>query len=145
MSYKTISAALLWLSSACRPLGAAAEQKMVFGDYEAHYIILPTTDLNASIANKYDLPRAKDRALVNVSVLNKAAKPVRVEIDGRSENLLGQRQRLQFSEVVEGEAIYYLAILRHADEEFHRVAIDITLPDGDPAELRFQQQMFWLR
>ena len=117
----------------------------MFGEYEAHYIILPTTDLNASIANKYNLPRGKDRALVNVSVLNASAKPVRVDIDGRSENLLGQRQRLEFNEVVEGEAIYYLAILRHADEEFHRVAIDITLPDGEVAELKFQQQMFWLR
>lgn len=145
MNYRLIWAGLLWLLITCLPLGAAAEQKMVFGDYEVHYIILPTTDLNASVANKYNLPRAKDRGLVNVSVLDKAAKPVRVDIDGRSENLLGQRQKLEFSEVVEGEAIYYLAILRHADEEFHRVAIDISLPDGELAELRFQQQMFWLR
>ena len=118
---------------------------MTFGAYEAHYIVLPTMDLSASIASKYGLPRGKDRALVNVSVLDPEGNPVRVEIDGRSENLLGQRQRLDFEEVVEGPAIYYLALLRHADEEFHRIAITLTLPDGQPAEIKFQQQMFWVR
>ncbi len=124
---------------------AAAEQKQTFGAYEVHYIVLPTMDLNASVANKYDLPRAKDRALVNISVLDEQGEAVRVNVDGRSENLLGQRQRLQFNEVVEGPATYYLSVLRHADEEFHRVSIDIELPDGKTAELKFQQQMFWQR
>ena len=122
-----------------------AEQKRVFGEYEVHYIVLPTTFLNAKVANRYNLPRGRDRALVNVSVLNSNGEPVMAEVVGRSENLLGQRQTLEFTEVKEGEAIYYLALLRHADEEFHRVTLDISLPDGQVGEIRFQQQMFWDR
>ncbi|MCH1549728.1 MAG: DUF4426 domain-containing protein [Pseudomonadales bacterium] len=125
------------------PETAHAEQKMQFGDYEVHYIVLPTTFLNAKIADKYNLPRGRDRALVNVSVLNSALKPIAAQITGQSENLLGQSQRLVFTQVTEGDAIYYLALLRHADEEFHRVALDIQIPGEPLAEIRFQQQMFW--
>ncbi len=124
---------------------AYAEQKRVFGDYEVHYIVLPTTFLKAKVADRYNLPRGRDRALVNVSILDAAGSAVAGQITGSSENLLGQRQQLTFTEVTEGEAIYYLALLRHADEEFHRVAIDVVLPNGETGEIRFQQQMFWDR
>lgn len=120
-----------------------AEQKQVFGDYEVHYIVLPTVSLNAEVAAKYGLPRGRNRSLVNISVLNLLGQPISAQVSGRSTNLLGQSQVLDFSEVKEGEAIYYLALLRHASEEFHRVAIDVVLPNGTTAELRFQQQMFW--
>jgi glycogen debranching enzyme len=124
---------------------ARAEQKMTFGEYDVHYIVLPTTFLNTKIANKYDLPRGKDRALVNISVLDAQGVPVKVQVTGSTQNLLGQRQQLSFAEVTEGSAVYYLALLRHADEEFHQLALDVKLPDGKVAELRFQQQMFWDR
>ena len=120
-----------------------AEQKQVFGDYEVHYIVLPTVSLNAQVAAKYDLPRGRNRSLVNISVLNLDGKPVPAQVSGRSVNLLGQSQTLEFSAVREGPAIYYLALLRHANEEYHRVAIDVVLPNNNTAELRFQQQMFW--
>jgi len=122
-----------------------AEQMQTFGDYEVHYIVLPTTFLQAQIAANYNLPRGRDRALVNVSVLNAAGTPVHAEVSGSTANLLGQRQDLTFTTVAEGDAIYYLALLQHADEEFHRVALDIVLPNGELGEIRFQQQMFWDR
>jgi len=123
----------------------SAEQMQVFSDYEVHYIVLPTTFLQPEIATNYNLPRGRDRALVNVSVLDAAGKPVHAEVTGSSANLLGQKQVLTFTEVAEGEAIYYLALLRHADEEYQRVALDIVLPGGELGEIRFQQQMFWDR
>ena len=122
-----------------------AEQQMTFGEYQVHYIVLPTTDLNAKVADKYDLPRGRDRALVNVSVLDGSGTPVSANVSGSSENRLGQRQQLSFTEVTEGTAIYYLSLLRHADEEYHRVALDVVLPNGVVGELRFRQQMFWDR
>ena len=137
----TVLAALLMLGG----VTTHAEQKQVFGDYEVHYIILPTVSLNAEVAAKYGLPRGRNRALINISVLNLDGKAVSAAVSGSSANLLGQNQTFEFSEVREGEAIYYLALMRHADEEHHRVAIDVILPNGTTAELRFQQQMFWER
>lgn len=135
---------------ACPSFG---EQKVTHGDYDIHYIVFPTLDLNQDIADKYGLPRGKNRALVNISVLRNThtdgqstqIDAVSAQISGRSVNLLGQSQTLKFSEVKEGPAIYYLALLRHADEEFQRVSIDVMLPDGTLAQLRFQQQMYWER
>jgi len=49
------------------PLGVA-EQMQRFGQYELHYIVIPTTMLKPEIAAEYDISRGKDRALVNVSV-----------------------------------------------------------------------------
>jgi len=122
---------------------ARAEQKQSFGEYDVHYIIVPTMTLKPEIAEKYGLLRARNRSLVNISILNALGQPTSAAVTGISTNLLGQDQTLVFSEVTEGEAIYYLALLRHANEEYHRVAIDIVLANGDLAELRFSQQMYW--
>lgn len=136
---------LVFLISSLFVLSAQAEQKVVFSDYEVHYILLPTTFLKADIADKYNLRRSKDRALVNVSVLDLQGSPVQAEVRGSAENLLGQRQNLTFDEVMEGEAIYYLALLRYADEEFQRVTLNVVLPNGELAEIKFQQKMYWER
>ncbi len=123
-------------------IAAEAEQMQTFGAYDVHYVVLPTTFLKADIAARYDLTRSKNRALVNVSVLDAEDQPVAAQISGRSENLLGQGQVLEFNEVREGPAIYYLALLRHGDEEFQRVQLEIMLPNGERAEIRFQQKMY---
>ncbi len=133
-----LSALLLTLGT-----GAHAEQKERFGAYDVHYIIVPTLKLQPEIAAKYDITRGRDRGLLNISVLDAGDTPVAITLSGTSENLLGQRQNLRFQEVREGPAIYYLAVVRYADEEHHRVKVDIDLPDGEVAELRFQQKMYW--
>lgn len=133
------------LSLALGMPAAQAEQKQIFGEYEVHYILLPTVSLNAKIADQYGITRAQDRALVNVSVLGGDGKAVLSKVSGVSTNLLGQPQTLRFDEVREGDAIYYLSLLRHADEEHHRVVLEVVLPDGNTAEVRFQQLMYWER
>ena len=120
-----------------------AEQFQALGDHEVHYVVFPTTFLQAKVADQYGLTRGRDRALVNISVLGPDGAPVPATVTGRSENLLGQRQVLKFVEVKEDYAIYYLALLTHADEEHHRIAIDVTLENGRSGEIRFTQKMYW--
>lgn len=120
-----------------------AEQKVTAGDNEIHYIVFPTTFLRPNIAAQYNIPRGQNRALVNVSILDKEGHATRADVTGRSRNLLGQNQSLDFSMVEEGPAIYYLALLNHADEEVHRVEIDVALPDGTSKNISFQQKMYW--
>jgi hypothetical protein len=120
-----------------------AQQMQRFGDYELHYIIIPTTTLQPEIAQRYDIQRGKDRALCNISIIDKSGKGVRSNLEGDTQNLLGQRQDLGFTEVVDGDAVYYLAIIRHADEEVHRLNIDVQTPDGIRTNLRFNQKLYW--
>ena len=121
---------------------AIGEQKVVNGQYEIHYIVIPTTFLRPSVAADYDLPRGKNRALVNVSILD-SGNPVKANVTGRSRNLLEQQQMLEFNEVDEGNAVYYLALITHADEENHRVELFVELPNGKTQEIKFLQKMYW--
>ena len=41
-----------------------------FGDYELHYIVIPTTTLQPYIAARYDISRGKDKALCNLAVID---------------------------------------------------------------------------
>ena len=138
MRFSLCALSLLLLSSF-----ALAEQKQTFGTYEVHYIVVPTTFLNDKIAAQYDLTRGKDRALVNISVLDESLTPVPATVNGSSRNLLEQQQEFEFNEVREGTAIYYLALMRHGNEEHRRFSIEVVLPDGEIATLNWQQKMYW--
>ena len=138
LRYVIVSFMLIFSSYA-----AYAEQFKQVGEYQVHYIVIPTTFLNAQVAQKYKLKRGEHLALVNISVLNAELDPVAAAISGHSINLLSQKQSLKFEEVKEGKAIYYLAQLRHANEEHHRVFIDIITPAGDIGQIEFLQQMYF--
>jgi len=126
-------------------LGASAEQMRRLGDWDVHYVLIPTTFLNSDIASGYQITRGRDRALLNISVISSDGVPVPAEIYGASTNLLGQQQSLDFIEVREGSAIYYLATIKHTDRETLRIDVTITPPDQIPQVLEFQQQVFWER
>jgi hypothetical protein len=121
----------------------SAEQKVTVDGYEVHYIVIPTTFLNPNIASQYGLVRGQDRALVNVSVLNAEGSAVSAQVSGTAQNLIGQIDTLEFTEVSEGDAIYYLAQLRHGNEEHRGFVLDVVLPDANTARIEFQQKMYW--
>ncbi len=129
------------LSGIAAPL--QAEQKQMLGPYEAHYVVVQSTFFSEEIAGKYGIVRGRDRALMNLSFLDESLNPVAVSLSGVSKNLLSQEEALEFREVREGPAIYYLAEFRHTDRETLRFRIQVTTPDGETRELAFQQQMFW--
>ncbi|MDZ7668442.1 MAG: DUF4426 domain-containing protein [Gammaproteobacteria bacterium] len=135
------SAALLLAAGICLP--ALAEQMRPIGDYEAHYSLVPTLFLKADIAAGYDITRSRDRALLTVSILDADGGPVTADVRGRVKDLLGVQQALDFEEVREGPAVYYLATIRHSDRDVLRFDIRITTPDGADHELAFQQKMYW--
>ncbi len=120
-----------------------AEQLQRFGNWTVHYVVIPSTFLRPQIAQRYDLVRAANRALVNVSLLDGAGTPARANVQGRAMNLLGQTQTLAFRQVEELPAVYYLAELEHSNEETMRFTITLTPQDGKPMLLEFQQKLYW--
>jgi hypothetical protein len=140
--FRALGVAGLIAISAFTPF-AQAEQKQQLGPYEAHFVVVNTTFFSEEIASRYDVTRGRDRALVNVSFLDESGTPVSVTLTGTITNLLSQVQPLDFREVREGPAIYYLAEIRHTDRETLRFRIQVVTPDGRERELAFQQQMFW--
>ena len=125
-----------------------AQQMRRFGDYEIHYIVIPTTTLQPDIAARYDISRGKDKALCNISIIDSKGRGMRSVLEGSTQNLLGQRQDLSFREVADGEAVYYLATIRHADEEVHRINIDAQVMADQGAKaakttLQITQKLYW--
>ena len=119
-----------------------AEQKQAFDGYEVHYSVFNPSFLRAEIAQRYEVVRGRDKALVNVSVLD-GERSVTVAVTGTVKNLLGQSQALNFRQVKEGEAVYYLATLTYQDRDTLRFEITADLPGYGPAMVRFQQTLYW--
>lgn len=140
---RTLLAPIWLIMLLLTPTPSQAEQYQQIGSHQAHYIVVPTTFIKADIARQYGLTRGKNRALVNVSVLDEQFSPVTAQVTGSSKNLLGQMQTLDFKQVTEGPAIYYLALLRHANEEHHLITLDVELSDGSKGRIEFRQKMYF--
>ena len=126
---------------------ASAENSRVFGDYVVHYNAFRSDTLSPEIAKAYELTRRNNRIIVNITVLKKVmgttGKPVAATIAGNASNLTGQMKNLEFREIKEGTAIYYIAELKVSDGEFLKFKINIT-PEGEqgPARLQFSKRFF---
>ncbi len=122
---------------------ASAEQSKQAGAYSVHYVAFASTFLSADMASKYNIVRGRNRALVNISILDEDNKPVRAKLKGTVKNLPGQLLHLDFEEVREGEAVYYLAQTRFSDQELMRFNIDFVGPDGVANTMKFEQKLYW--
>ena len=100
-----------------------------FKNWQVHYSVFPSSFLQPKIANHYGIIRSDYHAVVNISVLakeNKAAK--KVLISGTATNLVGQTKSLTFTEIVDGDAIYYIANIKYSNEETLRFKLNIKTP-----------------
>lgn len=121
---------------------AQAEQFRRLGEWDVHYVVIRTSFLKPEIAARHAIVRGPDRALLNISVIGTDGQPVAAAVSGRVRNLLEQETPLEFQEVREGEAVYYLAPVRHTDRDTLRFHIEIRPPDGSIQHLEFQQQLY---
>lgn len=119
-----------------------AEQKQELGSWEVHYIALNSTFLTPQVAKQYSIVRSKFNGLINISVLDRQSKVAQSPVlTGEAKNLLGVVKKLTFKQVVEGKAIYYLAVLPFSDREQYRISININ--DGtEQKTLKFQHKFY---
>lgn len=123
-------------------LPSSAEQFKAFDDIEVHYVVVNTLFLEPDVAKHYGVVRAKDRAIVNLSVLGADGKAILADVSGVAVNLLSQQAPLAFSTIREGESIYYVAPIRYTDQDVLRFRIAVKVPDREPMNLEFQQLMY---
>lgn len=121
-----------------------AEQSKRLGPWEVHYNAFNSTLLRPEMAQQYNLERGETIATINIAVLaaELPGKPAQqVSIEGYAMNPLSMQQPLEFSEVIEGEAVYYLAQTSFSNLETLRFFI--TLKKGDEVhELRFSEELW---
>lgn len=133
---------LIMLLSLCLSFTAAAEQKKQLGNWDVHYIAFPATVLTPEIAQQYQLQRSKYNGIINISVLNSTSQQAqKVGVTGIAKDLQGRQTSLAFSEVIEGDAVYYLAQLPFRHEQ--RFNFTITIFSGNESQqLKFEQTFY---
>lgn len=118
-----------------------------FGAYTVHYNVFNSKSIPAEVAKVYDLTRSKDIALVNISLtktengVTSLGLPAKVSV--KVVNLMQQVKELEFKEIKEPEATYYIAKFRHTNEEDIRFEVSVV-PEGEskPLTLSFTRKLF---
>jgi hypothetical protein len=120
----------------------SADQKQQLGDWDVHYIAFPAPLLTPEIAKQYRIQRSKYNAVINISVLDTASQQAqKVNISGIAKDVQGRQIALDFTEVVEGKAIYYLAQLPFRN--LQRFDFTLTLSQNDQIQqLKFKQTFY---
>ena len=130
----------------CLSSSLYAENNKVFGDYDVHYSVLNSTFITPQVAKAYEIVRGKNRALINIAVRKRLEKGTsrakKALISGESSDLI-HTKTLEFKEVVEQDAIYYLAELTFNDKELRTFTIKIQPdPNISPYTLKFQKTLY---
>ena len=136
---------LLAITMSALTISAAnAENMQKLGSMNVHYMAIGSTFFTPEIAKAYGITRSRYNGLVNISVLDntKTGNPAKtVSISGQAKNNLGQFKSLEFTEVKEGDAIYYLAQVNYNDEE--TLHFTLTINDGSQQQtLKFSQKLY---
>ena len=138
---KKIAAMLTWCSLlfVASSTMAASEN---FGDYSVYYQAVNSTFINADIARQYGIVRSDRRAFLNISVLKNQADgssiAVPAQLSGGKRNLLGQAGNIEFREIREGQAIYYIGEFDYSNAEIVRFRLEVS-----PEESELSHDIAW--
>ena len=145
---RTFLLAVLTLISSMSFALDRGEQKQVFGDYEVHYIGLNSTFLTPDVAEAYGITRSGALGYLSISILKKGGKgelasPVSGKVEGQLRNLIGQSKTLEFKEIKETNAVYYISTLRFDDGDMYNISLQAT-PDGQTRtyDVKFSQRFY---
>ena len=125
-------------------LTSHAEQAIYSPKYDIHYNAFNTMMVPPEVAQSYGFTRARNRALLNISVLDSSSKKaLPAVVTGTRTNIIGQLLPLEFVQIKEQNAIYYIAQLRFTEEEMWRFELQIQ-PDlnADAIPLKFSQTFY---
>ncbi|MBC3386183.1 MULTISPECIES: DUF4426 domain-containing protein [unclassified Pseudomonas] len=136
----------LFLITACLSVGAMAadaikaERMEKFGDITVHYNTFNSTFLTPDIAKAAELIRSKNQGVINISVI-KGGKPLMAQVSGTVKDLTSQSIPLQFKQVIEQGAIYYIAQYPVPQQENRTFEIQVRIGDKINT-LNFNQELF---
>ena len=127
------------------PISQAGEKRV--GDYIIHYNAFNSSFVQPETAVQYKIQRSKYTGLLNVSVHKVIEdgkdKALKVAMRGKATNNLSQFQELGFKEVVEGDAIYYLADFQFRDEENMDLDFTVNIPGyKQPVSITISQKFY---
>lgn len=124
-----------------QPAGASSSD---IGSHVVHFSAQLTEQLPPEVARAYDILRSKNRAMLNVAILEAdSGKPVTAEVTVKTVNLTGQMKNVVMRKIQEQEAIYYIGETSVANQETLIFDISVT-PEGssEASTVRFKRQFY---
>ena len=133
----------------CMPVTAG---EFVIDDVTVHYSLVNSSVIEPKISTLYNLKRSKNRALLNISVVKNLdqknsrqgnVKGLTANIFGQAVTLVGQLKKLDFKEIKEENAVYYIATFPISNGE--RLSFDLQVQPNKVGKLipiKFKQQVF---
>jgi len=122
----------------------AAASDVDIGDHVVHFSAQSTDHLPPEVARAYGIVRSKNRAMLNVSVLNEGThSAVNADITVRTVNLAGQLKNVTMRKIQEEDAIYYIGETGIANRETLIFNISIT-PEGatEASDVSFTREFY---
>lgn len=111
-----------------------------------YFNVLNSAFLTPEIAQQYGINRSNYRAVLNLAVHEKTAagsKAIPVILEGSVTNIVQQQRALEFQEVNESQALYYLSDFRISDDDLLTFKLLIkTHADAPGYELNFKRRVY---
>lgn len=143
--FKILSYLSLAIYGLLMPL-AHAEQSEIAGEYTVHYIAVNSSFISPEIAASYGIVRSPRNAFLNISVIKNTGAtgtPVSANVTGIKGNLLGQNSAINFIEIREGTAVYYLGQFEFSNAENLRFTLEIQPENSGPTyPINYTTQMY---
>ena len=124
------------------PPDASGSEKLEAGEHTIYATALSSLLIPPEVAQLHGIVRSAQRIVINVTVL-RDSQPATATVTGSGTNLLGQQKKLDFAEIREQTAIYYLASLITNEKDRVRFELDV-LPDGasETSSLEFERSYY---
>jgi hypothetical protein len=117
------------------------------GEYTVYYQAVNSTFITPDIAEQYGIVRSDRRAFLNISVVKNevdgTTPAVPATISGGKRNLLGQTGNIEFREIREAAAIYYIGEFDFSNTERVRFSVDVQPENSETShEIRWEARMY---
>ncbi len=114
-------------------------------EWELHYSVFNSTFLRAKNAASIGITRAGNRAVITIALRHRKGEesyPAPAQVTGGYRDLIHGHE-LNFQEVREGEAVYYLSGFQFSHRDLLRFRIQVT-PEGAsrPLLLKFRRRLY---
>ena len=111
-------------------------QDQTFGNYTVHYIAVNSTFIEPDTAAQYNIVRSARRAFLNIAIIRNNADgtttPVTAKVSGGKINLMQQQGVIDFNEIREGTAIYYIGQFDFSNAELVRFKVAVQPEQQGP-------------
>lgn len=144
MKMFNVMATIMLVFTLSAPCAQAQQQEL--GEYTVYYNAVNSTFISPEIAEQYGIVRAPRNAFLNISVIKNdggLGTAVSASVSGEKANLLGESAAIDFVEIREGSAIYYIGQFEFTNAETLRFNLQIQPEDsGEVYPLSWTAQLY---